>query len=216
MRYSQRMGKKGKLLAKLTNKNADKNWTLAEAEQLLELMGFHVARKSGSHRTYVRPGYPHNIGLCPHEKKASCPATSAKSAPLMKPSNPKTERMKTTWTYPINVSWSDDDEAFVARVPALRHCIGHGDTHEAAVKCVKKMAKLMLASMTERGVAIPAPTVTTERLQELAPVLSLASVAREAKVPQTTLASKLKRNTALTEDEGERLASVLLAHGVAI
>ena len=124
--------------------------------------------------------------------------------------------MKTKWTYPINVAWSDDDDAFIARVPALAHCIGHGDTHEEAVKCAKKMAKLMLASMADRGVALPAPTVTTERLQQLAPVMSMLALARAASVPQTTLASKLKRKTALTADEGSRIASVLLAHGVAV
>ena len=124
--------------------------------------------------------------------------------------------MKNNWNYPINVAWSADDEVFIARVPALRHCIGHGDTHEEAVRCAKKMAKLMLASMASRGETIPAPTVTTERLQELASVLSMSAVAREARVPQTTLASKLKRRTALSAEEGERLASVLLAHGVAV
>lgn len=123
---------------------------------------------------------------------------------------------KTQWTYPINVAWSEDDVAFIARVPALRHCIGHGDTHEEAVKRVKKMAALMLASMEERGMPIPAPTVTTERLQELSPVLRMSAIARASQVPQTTLASKLKRKTALSAEEGERVASVLLAHGVAV
>ena len=126
--------------------------------------------------------------------------------------------MKThsTFAYPIYVAWSAEDDAFVARVPALRHCIGHGDTHEEAVKCVKKMAKLMLASMAARGAPVPTPAVTTDRLQQLAAVLSMSSVARQANVPQTTLASKLKRATALTVDEGERIASVLLSHGVAV
>lgn len=67
------MSKKNKLLLKLADQSADKNWTLAEAEQVLSLIGFTLDRQSGSHRTYVRPGYAHNIGLCPHGKKDILP-----------------------------------------------------------------------------------------------------------------------------------------------
>lgn len=67
------MSKKNKLLARLANKAADKTWSLAEAEQVLKLMGFNFDRQDGSHRTYVRPGYAHNIGLCPHGKKGILP-----------------------------------------------------------------------------------------------------------------------------------------------
>ena len=67
------MSKKNKLLIKLANLGSDKSWTLAETEQVLALMSFTLDRQSGSHRTYVRAGYAHNIGLCPHGKKGILP-----------------------------------------------------------------------------------------------------------------------------------------------
>ena len=67
------MGKKHKLLAKLANPSADQTWTLAEVEYVLAAMGFCLDRQNGSHRTYVRPGHAHNLGLCPHGKKGILP-----------------------------------------------------------------------------------------------------------------------------------------------
>ena len=68
------MSKKDKLFEKLANFKSDKTWSLADAEQLLALMGFALDRHSGSHRSYVHPTYPHNLGLCPHGKKGILPA----------------------------------------------------------------------------------------------------------------------------------------------
>lgn len=55
-------------MAKLANHGSDKSWTLAEAEAVLALFGFTLARQRGSHRTYLSDSYPFPIGLCPHGK----------------------------------------------------------------------------------------------------------------------------------------------------
>ena len=39
--------------------------------------------------------------------------------------------------YPINVFWSDEDEAWVADVPDLDYCAATGDTPHAAVSEVE-------------------------------------------------------------------------------
>ncbi len=118
--------------------------------------------------------------------------------------------------YQITVAWSALDEAYEARVPALRHCLAYGRTPEKAVKEVKAAAEAMLAALREAGKPIPPADTGLERLAALAPVLKLAAVARLANMPVQTLASKLKRGTAFTADEAQRLGGVLQAHGVAV
>lgn len=116
--------------------------------------------------------------------------------------------------YQITVAWSEVDEAFEARVPALKGCLAYGDTPEKAVKEVKIAADLWIEAVKKNGFAPPAADTAIERLAALAPVLNLSAVARAAGVSVQTVASKIKRGTAFTEDEARRIGEVLVAHGV--
>jgi predicted RNase H-like HicB family nuclease len=122
---------------------------------------------------------------------------------------------KQTLPYQITVRWSAVDESYEAAVPALRTCIAYGDTPAEAVGEVVTAASLWLKVAEEDGLPIPAPDVSRDRLQVLAPLLNLSALAREAKMPVQTLASKLKRGTPLNEQETERVAGVLQSYGVA-
>lgn len=122
--------------------------------------------------------------------------------------------MKTKNPYHIIVAWSVADEAYEARVPALRHVIAFGETPEKAVKEVNIAAELSVEALRKTGKPIPPSDTGIERLWALLPVLNVSAVARAAGVPIQTLASKLKRGTALTKDEAEKIGSVLNAHGV--
>ena len=51
--------------------------------------------------------------------------------------------------------------------------------------------------------------LSIERLAELAPILNLSAVAREAGMNIQTLQSKIKRRTALSGDETRRIVAVL-------
>lgn len=55
--------------------------------------------------------------------------------------------MKNTTPYTINISWSDEDEAFVATVPGLPYCCAHGDTFykafEAAILAIQSIMEEM-------------------------------------------------------------------------
>lgn len=117
--------------------------------------------------------------------------------------------------YQITVAWSAVDEAFEARVPALKHCLAYGDTPEKAVKEVKIAAELWIEAAKKNGFDPPASDTALERLSTLAPVLNLSAVARAAGLSVQTLASKLSRGTALTADEAAKIGGVLNAHGVA-
>jgi antitoxin HicB len=57
--------------------------------------------------------------------------------------------------YRVVVEWSDEDDAYLARVPALQGCISHGDTEGKAIKMAKEAAGLILADLKTRKKAAP-------------------------------------------------------------
>lgn len=56
---------------------------------------------------------------------------------------------KETFRYRILVEWSDEDQAFIARVPALPGCLAHGATAEKAAHEAEVAAGLILDVMKE-------------------------------------------------------------------
>lgn len=69
---------------------------------------------------------------------------------------------KETFRYRILVEWSDEDQAFIARVPALPGCLAHGATAEKAAHEAEVAAGLILDVMKEiagrRLPSMPWPT----------------------------------------------------------
>lgn len=59
--------------------------------------------------------------------------------------------------YAVVVFWSDEDEAYIADVPDLEYCSGHGKTPEEALTQVRIAIRGVLASMREHGDRIPEP-----------------------------------------------------------
>lgn len=118
--------------------------------------------------------------------------------------------------YQITVAWSPEDEAYVARVPALRYCVATGVTPEKAVKEVKAAAAEIIRVMEADGKPLPALDTTLARIQALQPLINVSAVAKTAGLSVQTLTSKIKRGTALTSDEAGRIGGVLAAHGVAV
>lgn len=121
---------------------------------------------------------------------------------------------KELFPYQIVVSWSEVDESYEARVPAIRHCLAYGDTEAKAIKEVKIAAKAMLEVLAAEGKPVPKPDATLERLARLADILKMSVIAEKAGISPQTLASKMLRGTALTSAESDRIGRVLLAHGV--
>ena len=111
--------------------------------------------------------------------------------------------------YQINISWSDEDECYVARVPAMSGCIGHGDTYGDALDDIQDAIDGFLASMKEHGDAIPEPDMAADEIRRFAPVLNTAALARRAGINRYTLASKLRRGTKFTKDEAKRIRKAL-------
>lgn len=59
--------------------------------------------------------------------------------------------------YETILSWSDEDRAFVAKVPELPGCMAHGDTREAALGHVEQARELWIDTAREFGDPIPEP-----------------------------------------------------------
>jgi predicted RNase H-like HicB family nuclease len=64
--------------------------------------------------------------------------------------------------YPILVFWSDEDRAYIAKVPDIRYCSAHGETPEEALREVRVALAGMLDWMQEKGIPIPPPTMRPE------------------------------------------------------
>lgn len=60
--------------------------------------------------------------------------------------------------YPINVFWSDEDEAWVADVPDLSYCSALGDTPHDAVAEVEVAIAAWLEAASLSGRSIPPPS----------------------------------------------------------
>ena len=67
-----------------------------------------------------------------------------------------------SFRYRMFVEWSDDDEAFVARIPALGPCAAHGDTPEEAAREARVAAEGILESLKEHGDPVPPEDVAVD------------------------------------------------------
>lgn len=57
--------------------------------------------------------------------------------------------------YRITLAWSEDDEAYIARVPAIETCAADGPTPEAAVSAVLEVAQLHLEVLADQKRPFP-------------------------------------------------------------
>ena len=65
--------------------------------------------------------------------------------------------------YRIIIQWSDVDQVYIARVPALgRGCAAHGPTPKKAAKEIMVVAGMFLESMADDGDPIPPPDISED------------------------------------------------------
>ena len=57
--------------------------------------------------------------------------------------------------YKLIISWSDEDQVFVAEAPDLPGCKAHGDTKEQALANIKDAIRLWLDTANEFGDPVP-------------------------------------------------------------
>lgn len=111
--------------------------------------------------------------------------------------------------YLTKIYWSDDDEAYVAEVPALPGCVGHGSSYGAAAKSVEEAMSLWLASARKHGDPVPDPDLAVEEIERLSHVLNISKLARLAGLNKHTLASKLRRRTRFSLEETRKIRAAV-------
>ncbi len=65
--------------------------------------------------------------------------------------------------YEILIQWSDEDQAFLARVPELPGCMAHGDTRGTAQRNIEEAIALWLDTAREFGDPVPEPRSVSPR-----------------------------------------------------
>ena len=64
--------------------------------------------------------------------------------------------------YRIVVEWSDEDAAFIGRVPALSGCAAHGETPDQAAREVQIAAEGIVTSLRAHGDAVPTEDIAAD------------------------------------------------------
>ena len=59
--------------------------------------------------------------------------------------------------YEILIYWSDEDNVYIAEVPALPGCMAHGEMLEDVLKNAQDAMKLWIDTAREFGAPIPEP-----------------------------------------------------------
>ena len=57
----------------------------------------------------------------------------------------------------VVVTWSDEDDLFVAEAPELPGCMAHGDTREEALASITGAMDLWVETAQELGRSVPTP-----------------------------------------------------------
>jgi predicted RNase H-like HicB family nuclease len=69
----------------------------------------------------------------------------------------KKESLPKVEQYLYSVGWSEEDEAFVARVAEFPSLAAHGETQEDALREIKTVVEFVLKDLTESNEPIPEP-----------------------------------------------------------
>ena len=111
--------------------------------------------------------------------------------------------------YLVRIYWSDDDDAYIAEVPALPGCIAHGDSMQKAAREIQNAMALWLESAHRHGDPIPAPDLAREEISRVEPFLNVSKLALRAGLNKHTLASKLRRKSPFTGLEVKAILKAL-------
>ena len=61
------------------------------------------------------------------------------------------------YKHQIVVTWSNEDDLFIAEAPELPYCMAHGDTPQAALAELGVAMDLYIETLRETGEPIPKP-----------------------------------------------------------
>ncbi len=111
--------------------------------------------------------------------------------------------------YLTKIYWSEEDEAYVAEVPALHGCVSHGGTYAEAAENIQEAMEIWLESAQKHSDPIPEPDIAMEEIGRISPFLNLSKLAKLAGINKHTLASKLRRKSRFSPEEARAICNVL-------
>jgi len=111
--------------------------------------------------------------------------------------------------YLTKIFWSDDDQAYVAEVPALPGCVSHGASYAAAAHAIEEAMEVWLNSAYKHDDPVPEPDIASQEIARFFPLLNISKLARLSGINKHTLASKLRRRTAFTQEEARQIRTAL-------
>lgn len=115
--------------------------------------------------------------------------------------------------YRIHITYSPEDEAYIARVPALPGCTADGASPESAAHELQIALQGHLESRAAHGMSQPEDPIL-KRLREVSGLLNLSELARESGISKSTLRSKLQRGTEFSPEESARITHTLEEKGL--
>lgn len=120
--------------------------------------------------------------------------------------------MKAKTTHPrylVKIWYSDEDQCYLAEVPALRGCFTHGSTYAKAAANAQEAMEAWLESAARHDDPVPVADIASEEIARLRSILNVSKLARCAGINQHTLASKLRRGSKLTDSEAKAVRRAL-------
>jgi predicted RNase H-like HicB family nuclease len=140
------------LLFRILRGQSDANIRFDDLRKLLKDLGFQE-RIRGSHHVFVRLGIEQLINL---QREGSFQAVPGSAGSVRDPSvSPRGPRLM--HKYKLIIFWSEEDQVFIAEVPELPGCAGHGDSPESALASCEEAIGLWLDTAKEFGRLIPEP-----------------------------------------------------------
>ncbi|MGB0415021.1 MAG: type II toxin-antitoxin system HicB family antitoxin [Coraliomargarita sp.] len=115
--------------------------------------------------------------------------------------------------YRIHITYSPEDEAYIARVPALPGCTADGETPEEAARELQVALQGHLEAREANQMSLPEDPIL-ERLREVSALLNISELARESGISKSTLRSKLQRGSRFNPDEAARITHTLESRGL--
>ena len=113
------------------------------------------------------------------------------------------------YEYAATVSYSAEDEGYIARFAAFENCIGFGEKPEQAVHEAYEGLEGILEVMQRKEMPLPDPDTMAQRLKQLKPLIKITTLAKRAGLNPSTLATKMERGGPFSEDERGRIERVL-------
>ena len=115
--------------------------------------------------------------------------------------------------YTIRTFYSPDDEGFISTFAEIPSLSAFGETASESLQELEQVYSSLQELEKLGKVELPTP-YSTESLAQTAKLLNISELARQSNLPVQTLASKIKRGTALAKEEMQAISHTLQSAGI--